>query len=39
MALLNQPFIKDTDKTIEEIVKETIAATGAAISLMWSGAD
>jgi elongation factor Ts len=29
MALLNQPFIKDTDKSVEQLLKETIAATGA----------
>lgn len=28
MALLNQPFIKDSDKTVDQMIKETIAATG-----------
>lgn len=34
MALLNQPYIKDSDKNIDQLVKETIAATGKACHWM-----
>jgi len=33
-CLLNQPFIKDEDKTIEEMLKEKIAATGENIRIV-----
>jgi Elongation factor TS len=33
MALLEQPFIKDTDKTVAEVVKETVAAIGENIQI------
>ena len=32
-CLLNQPFIKDTDKTVEQLVTETIAKLGENISV------
>ncbi len=32
-CLLEQPFVKDTDKTVEDLVKEMIAKTGENISI------
>ncbi len=32
-ALLEQPFIRDTAKTVNEVVKETIAALGENINV------
>ena len=32
-VLLDQPFVKDTDKTIEELVKEEIAAIGENVKI------
>ena len=33
VCLLNQPFLKDEDKTVEELLKETIAKTGENIQI------
>ena len=33
MALLEQPFIKDTNKTVAEVLKEATAALGEKISI------
>ncbi|KAK9829492.1 hypothetical protein WJX72_006188 [[Myrmecia] bisecta] len=33
MSLVDQPFIKDTTKTVEEVVKEAVAAIGEKISV------
>ena len=33
VCLLEQPFIKDPDKTVEDLVKETIATLGEIISV------
>ena len=33
MALMEQPFIKDTEKTVETVIKEATAAIGEKISV------
>jgi len=34
-ALLEQPALRDNNKTVGEIIKETIAATGENIQVRW----